>query len=276
MKNYPIIPIIILLILAVWSCTLTAQDYPIHVAPQATSCVENSDVDAVNCTDNLIYDLLLSEVDSNVCNPIDTSYSYSLKIDINHSGEVLYTNVTSWNDQGSGCKEYFHQRASKVSDAIKFDPALDKKNQPINGVKYFDFTYPIPERLDSLRNSGTNWVKIEHMPRFVGCEHIIGGIADLKGCSDRALFQFLYSNLKYPPKARKKEVEGRVYVQYIVDTDGMLTDFEIIQDIGAGCGKSVIDVLHKMNKLQPPFVPGKQLGKAVKVLYTLPVTFQLK
>ena len=276
MKSYPIIPIIILLILAVWSCTLTAQDYPIHVAPQATSCAENSDVDVVNCTDNLIWDILLTEVDSNVCNPIDTSYSYKLKIDIDNTGEVLYTNVTSWNDQESGCKEYFHLRASKISDAIKFNPALDSKNKPINGSKYFDFSYPVPELLDSLRNIGANWVELEQLPRFVGCEYIIGNGTDIRNCSDRALLQYIYENIKYPKKARKEGVQGQVFVQFVVKPDGMLTDINVVRDIGAGCGEAVVDMVKKMNQLSPPFTPGKQLGKAVKVLYTLPVTFQLR
>ena len=56
----------------------------------------------------------------------------------------------------------------------------------------------------------------------------------------------------------------------------MLTDINVVRDIGAGCGEAVVDMVKKMNQLSPPFTPGKQLGKAVKVLYTLPVTFQLR
>ena len=276
MKNYPIIPIIILLILAVWSCTLTAQDYPIHVAPQATSCAENSDVDVVNCTDNLIWDILLTEVDSTVCNPIDTSYHYNLKLDFNKKGKSTYINVTSWDDQRSGCLAYFKEKAIKISDEIEFNPALDRKNKPIVGSKYFDFTYPIPERLDSLRHAGTNWIALEQLPRFVGCEHIIGSSADIRRCSDGVMLQFMHENLEFPKKARKERVQGRVYAQFIVEPDGMLTDINIVRDIGAGCGEEVVKLVNKMNELQPPFVSGKQLGKAVKVLYTLPVTFQLE
>ena len=56
----------------------------------------------------------------------------------------------------------------------------------------------------------------------------------------------------------------------------MLTDINVVRDLGAGCGEEVVNLINKMNELNPPFTPGKQLGKAVKVLYTLPVTFRLE
>ncbi len=276
MRSNLVTPIIILAFVTLCSSTLSSQDYPIHVAPMATSCVENSAHDIVNCTDNLIYEFLLSDIDSSVCNHIDSGFQYSLKIDIDQTGKISYTNVSSWNDQGSGCKEYFHLKASKISDVIKFNPALDGKNKPIIGAKYFDFTYPIPQKLDSLREAGSNWVRLENLPRFIGCEHITGNNKDIQKCSERTLLQFLYNNLEYPIKARKKGVQGQVFVQFVVKPDGMITDINIVRDIGAGCGQAVIDMVKKMNQLSPPFVPGKQLGKAVKVLYTLPVTFRLE
>jgi hypothetical protein len=64
-KSDTTILINVLAIFTLWSISLQAQAYPIHVAPMATSCVENADVDPVNCTDNLIWDILLSR--SSVC-----------------------------------------------------------------------------------------------------------------------------------------------------------------------------------------------------------------
>ncbi|MGK7389953.1 MAG: energy transducer TonB [Candidatus Cyclobacteriaceae bacterium M2_1C_046] len=83
---------------------------------------------------------------------------------------------------------------------------------------------------------------------------------------------YLQSNLRYPPAALRLGVEGKVFVQFIVNPDGSLTDFELIRGIGAGCDEEAIRVL----KNSPNWNPGKQRGKAVKVRMILPVFFIIK
>jgi len=56
----------------------------------------------------------------------------------------------------------------------------------------------------------------------------------------------------------------------------MAKEIKIIRDIGAGCGEAAMEAIAKMNDLNPPFIPGMQMGKKVKVLYTIPVTFRLE
>ncbi len=106
------------------------------------------------------------------------------------------------------------------------------------------------------------------MPLFGGCSD--------KACSDQKLIEYLYKNLKYPAIARENGVEGRVYIQFVVERDGSITDGNIVRDIGAGCGQAALKVVNDMNNLATKWQPGKQRGKAVRVLYTLPVTFRLE
>lgn len=104
---------------------------------------------------------------------------------------------------------------------------------------------------------------------------MFGGCTD-KACSDKKLIEYLYKNLKYPAIARENGVEGRVYIQFVVEKNGKVTDTKIVRDIGAGCGEAALKVVDNMNDLGEAWKPGKQRGTAVRVLYTLPVTFKLE
>ena len=86
-----------------------------------------------------------------------------------------------------------------------------------------------------------------------------------------ALRKFLYKNLRYPDQARRMGIEGRVYVQFVVERDGSVTDLTVVRGLGAGCDKETLRVL----KLLPKFSPGKQRGNPVRVKMVLPVIFRL-
>ena len=83
-------------------------------------------------------------------------------------------------------------------------------------------------------------------------------------------YKNLRENLKYPWKAKQYNVEGKVYVEFIVDRMGTPMDLKIIRGIGFGCDEEAIRViaLSKWN-------PGKQRGRAVRVKMVMPIVFQL-
>lgn len=83
---------------------------------------------------------------------------------------------------------------------------------------------------------------------------------------------FLVKNIKYPEEARKKGVTGTVYVSFVVEKDGSVTNAEIIRGIGSGCDEEVLRVM----KLMPKWVPGEdEDGNKVRVAFALPVKFNL-
>ena len=88
---------------------------------------------------------------------------------------------------------------------------------------------------------------------------IIGGI------------QEVYSNIEYPRSARLAEVEGRVFIKFIVNEKGKVEQPSVIKDIGSGCGEAAIEGIKKV-----AFKPGMKDGVPVKVYFTLPVTFKLQ
>ena len=117
---------------------------------------------------------------------------------------------------------------------------------------------------------------VEEMPRFPGCEDMAGSIDERKACSDKKLLEYLYKNLKYPAIARENGVEGRVYIQFVVERDGSISGATIVRDVGAGCGQAALRTVENMNNLPAKWTPGKKKGSVVRVLYTLPVTFKLQ
>ena len=82
---------------------------------------------------------------------------------------------------------------------------------------------------------------------------------------------FLSNNIKYPIKALKDGVEGRVFVNFVVGKDGSVIDSKVIRGIGSGCDEEAIRVIESM----PNWIPGKQRGQAVNVSYNLPIRFAL-
>lgn len=98
---------------------------------------------------------------------------------------------------------------------------------------------------------------VEDQPEFPGGE--------------TALYKYLGEQIKYPTQARRMGIEGRVYVQFVVDQEGRITDVQAVRGIGAGCDEEAVRVVKSM----PRWDPGRQRGRAVKVKMIVPITFKL-
>jgi len=86
-----------------------------------------------------------------------------------------------------------------------------------------------------------------------------------------AFYEFVGNNMKYPSKAERLNIEGRVFVQFVVEKDGSLTDIQVVRGIGAGCDEEAVRVL----SIAPKWNPGKQRGRPVRVRMILPIVFKL-
>lgn len=83
-------------------------------------------------------------------------------------------------------------------------------------------------------------------------------------------YKFIGKNFKMPEEASKNKIDGKIFVQFIVEKDGSLSEFKIVKDLGYGIGEEAIRTL----KLSPVWTPGSQMGQPVRVLYSLPITIQ--
>ncbi len=99
---------------------------------------------------------------------------------------------------------------------------------------------------------------VEQMPEYPG--------------GREAMMKFIGNNMRYPAQARRMGIEGRVFVGFIVDSEGKISDVQAIKGIHPDCDKEAVRVIAMM----PNWKPGKQRGRPVKVKFVLPVIFQLQ
>ena len=99
---------------------------------------------------------------------------------------------------------------------------------------------------------------VEEMPAFPGGE--------------AKLMEYVAKNIKYPQIARETGIQGRVFVGFVVEPDGSVSNVKVLRGIGGGCDEEAMRVVKSM----PKWKPGKQRGKAVRVSYMLPVNFKLQ
>jgi TonB family protein len=104
----------------------------------------------------------------------------------------------------------------------------------------------------------TTYFPAEEMPEFPGKE--------------QALYKFISDNVKYPKECRKKGIEGRVYIKFKVSSTGEITEMTVIKGVHPLIDEEAMRVVG----LLPKWKPGRQEGKPVSVMYTLPIKFSLK
>lgn len=149
---------------------------------------------------------------------------------------------------GYGCDE---EAVRVISGMPNWTPGM-KNNKAVN----VSFKLPISFKLEEKDND-TVFMVVEDMPSFPG--------------GQKALMNYIASNIEYPEKAKNDKVSGRVFVSFVVEKDGSIGDVELLRGIGSGCDQEAIRVVSSM----PNWEPGKQGGKPVRVKYNLPIKYQL-
>lgn len=118
------------------------------------------------------------------------------------------------------------------------------------------------KKVDSIETSfdSVDYADLDELPQFPG--------------GNQALLTFLSSNIIYPDSAKNNGITGKVYISFVINPDGKLSDAKILR--GARyCSECDLEAL-RVILLMPDWIPGKQKGKAVKVKYMLPIKFNLK
>ena len=98
---------------------------------------------------------------------------------------------------------------------------------------------------------------VENMPEFPG--------------GDLGLMKFIQKNVKYPAIAKEYNITGKVYVSFIVDKTGQVTNVKIVRGVDKNLDAEALRVVKSL----PKYKPGKQRGKAVRVMFTIPINFTL-
>jgi len=135
---------------------------------------------------------------------------------------------------------------------------VDIAPETTEGTGEIVFDEPVEEATaEPAEDPNKVYMVVEQQPEFPG------GLA--------AMSKFISQTIKYPSQARRMGTEGSVFVEFVVDQQGNITNPRVIKGIGAGCDEEAVRVVQKM----PPWKPGKQNGKAVRVRFVLPIKFML-
>lgn len=136
----------------------------------------------------------------------------------------------------------------EIEDEIEIDIEADQETEIEEYV-------PIEE--DDEEEEAQIFTVVESMPGFPGGE--------------AARIKYLNENIKYPQMARESGIQGRVFVTFVVEKDGKVTDVRVLRGIGGGCDEEAVRVIKNM----PKWNAGKQRGKPVRVQFNMPILFKL-
>jgi len=142
-----------------------------------------------------------------------------------------------------------------VDDDVEVDDDIDIDVDADDDTEMEEY---IPPEEDEEIMETEIFTVVESMPEFPG------GMGEL--------MKFLAQNIKYPPLAKESGIQGRVFINFVVEPTGAISNVKILRGIGGGCDEEAVRVVESM----PKWKPGKQRGKNVRVSYNLPVKFTLQ
>ena len=157
--------------------------------------------------------------------------------------------VTSYNADGTPRNNFFITETERRGDTSTYS------------IEPFTFTLSehLFEQLLDIATSEEDTVYqiVEEMPQFPGGEN--------------ALMEYVSKNVVYPEEAKEKEIQGRVFISFVVEKDGSIGEVKVLRGIGGGCDEESVRVISDM----PRWKPGKQKGEFVRVSYQIPIMFKL-
>lgn len=161
-----------------------------------------------------------------------------------------------------------------VKNMPKWKPGR-QENQPVRSYFTLPISFSLPEEPDDAPVHPGFEAPAPSKPASkaqVGTE--IYRSTDIPPKPDFNLTEFLSKNLRYPEVAVENEVQDRVYVQFVVEKDGSLTDIRIVRGVGIGYG--IPEEAMRVVKAMPKWRPAMKDGQVVRAYFTMPISFTLQ
>ena len=152
--------------------------------------------------------------------------------------------------------EYTETKRGVESDVYRDEPGT-YKGQSSKRALNVKHSGGAMTKAETDEETSSVFISVQRMPSFPG--------------GDAARKKYLAKNLKYPAQAVEDGIQGIVYVNFVVKTNGSLADIKILHGIDGGCNEEALRVVKKM----PAWNPGYQNGRNVPVRYTLKVDFKI-
>lgn len=145
-----------------------------------------------------------------------------------------------------------------VEDDVEVEDEIDINAEVSQEEIIEEYVYEAPEIEEEEIVEAEIFTVVEQMPEFPG------GAAEMT--------RFIQKNIKYPMMARESDIQGRVYVNFVVEPDGSVSNVTVMRGIGGGCDEEAVRIVNMM----PKWNPGKQRGIAVRCSFTVPIVFRLQ
>ncbi|MFN3952340.1 MAG: energy transducer TonB [Thermaurantimonas sp.] len=116
---------------------------------------------------------------------------------------------------------------------------------------------------------------VENKPLFPGCEKEKDEEARSQ-CFQLKIQQHIVRNFKYPEIARQLGIQGKVFITFIIDKDGSVTNVSVARGVDPNLDQAAVDAVKSLNNLNPKIQPAKQRGKPVRMSFTVPVNARLQ
>lgn len=130
-----------------------------------------------------------------------------------------------------------------------------------------EFVEDIEEETDEI----FNFAVVENKPVYPGCEKYATEDEKFQ-CFNSSIIKHINKNFKFPEMARQMGIQGRIYVNFVVEKDGSISNVTIARSVDKLLDDEAIRVVKKL----PKFAPAKQRGKAVRMQYTVPINAKLQ
>lgn len=141
----------------------------------------------------------------------------------------------------------------------------------------FLFGFLLMVGLLNAQTDTTIYKVVEQMPRFpAACEALDTTLVYKQKCANQAMLEYVYQRVIYPQEAIDENIQGTAVITFVVETDGRISQPQIVRDLGGGTGIAALGVVLQMKEESLRWIPGKQQGKAVRVQFNLPVRFKIK
>lgn len=110
-------------------------------------------------------------------------------------------------------------------------------------------------------------------PIFPGCEKL--NLMEIADCSQKKLFEYIADHLKYPEELKAAKVEGKVYIGFVITSNGYVAEVKVNRSLHPSADKAALDVVNSMNENVGKWTPGTKEGKPVNMEMVLPISFVL-
>ena len=176
------------------------------------------------------------------------------------------SNVKVMRGIGGGCDE---EAVRVVSAMPKWKPGI-KDGKPVRVSYMMPLTFKLSDGQPTKPAQKADVSKPDMKPDKNGVYQIVEEMPQYPD-GEQALLKYVSDNITYPKEAKDKEIQGRVFVSFVIEKDGSVNEVKVLRSIGGGCDEEAVRVIKGM----PKWKPGKQEGKPVRVSYMMPINFKL-